>query len=229
MRKIKKSNNIISLFLISAILIFEFQICSTQNAININEIQWYIAQLKHSENSLFFQNEDIKFEVTNKEKFLYLPNEKCGMLKNGLMFSIEEKDIIKIDTSYFKFEYPDSVIYTGDLTELEDYFSANGISYQMLIKSILQDNFESFSEFIKLGFKSDGASAEIFSHVFWQLINLLPDKLLADYIKRSDKYIKTETKEFMFDNFYSQPFGVLDPKKYLLLFYPETCYELNRE
>ena len=99
----------------------------------------------------------------------------------------------------------------------------------MLIKSILNNNFEAFSEFIKLGYKADGAALEIFGHDFWLLINLIPDTVLANFIKKFDKPIKIKTKEIMFDNFNSMPFGVEDPKKYFMLFYPESCYELNRQ
>ena len=199
--------------------------------------EWYIGKLKPEfpKYELYIYtgpNDSTLFTLLPDQKFLYILKKEYAYLINGMTIGIPENYVMKIDTSYFKFEYTRENLlsrnYWYELDKCAEIWHLDSIN--TLLKKIFaidlkQDNegIKEFYKFILLGELSYGAAAEIYYQFFWEVINVLTDDELSQYLQiihfkyLSLKYLFFNNCLFMHEINRELYFQKFYPKSYKIL------------
>jgi hypothetical protein len=166
-------------------------------------------------------NDSTMFIATKGQLILYWDHPHTALIADGRFGYIPPEQLKRIDTSYFKFNFSKlQFVYDKDY-ELYQCAQRTGVNLNSLVKQIQGKDNNALLQYFNLRHGVDGASAEEFYKVFWQLINLWSDAQLSTFIMQLNG---TERKDFcnlLIDSSYC------DPYRYYKLYYPLTLKKIT--
>ena len=127
-------------------------------------------------------NDSTIFIATKGILFIYENYSHNAWIADGRSAYIPPEQVVKVDTTYFKFNFSKWDFVKGQDYELLIAAKRKKNDLNSLIKKIKHKDKNALKEFLHLQDVIDGAAAEEYYYDFWALTNLWTDNELKDFI-----------------------------------------------
>lgn len=162
------------------------------------------------------------FTPTIGQLFVYENYSHNAWIADGRSAYIPPDQVVKVDTTYFKFNFSKWNFVKDKEYELTIAAKSTGVDLNLLIKKIRIKEGKALRIFFALRKIIDGAAAEEFYSDFWALINLWTDSELSNFVQ------SLKTKDRMeFSNIMLENAPLSNVTVYYKIYYPHTFRELK--
>ena len=169
-------------------------------------------------------NDQVVFVVKQGQQILYNEYAHTAYIADGRNGYIPIDDLIRIDTSYFKFNFSKTNFNLSDKNILVRLSKEEGVDINALTQGVINKNSDSLLKLFELRYSFD-ASTEVYYTHFWSLLNLWSDDELSDFISNLSFEDKKSFCSYITN--YHVTFPIENPMEYYRIFYPKTFRILN--
>ena len=163
-------------------------------------------------------NDKIMFTAKSGQLILYNYYTYTAWISDGSYGYFPPEDLIKVDTSYFKFDFSKKDFMLDSKNELFEATKRQGGDINQITSKVINKDTKALFDLFLLRNSYDGAAAEIYPHHFWSLLNLWSDNEIVNFINKLKD--KKQFVDYISDNFVTFP--IEKPLTYYKLYYPET-------
>jgi hypothetical protein len=176
----------------------------------------FVAMLKPGlDNVNVTRGNEVAFVARKGQLILYSGN-GWGVVADGRDGLINPNVLVRVDTPCFKFNFSKLPFKFERDFELCQAAASVGLDLNSLLKQIKRKNAKAMLQFFRLKNVVDGAAAEMFPGLFWEVINLWSDKELSKFISSLDDIEEREFTDLLFEC------SIVNPWVYYELYYPQT-------